>query len=239
MMGSLAERMGLGPHELVAIVGAGGKSTILHALGEELAGEGARVVLTTTTMLAESQVTEPACWSDVPSEIEARLFPGVPLFVAAGRVPEKVTGPSTTAVDRIFVETSADYVIVEADGARHMSIKAPAEHEPVVPEAATTVIVTVGIDAIGRCISAVAHRPERVAALAGLAVDDVLTVEGAATVLVHPEGGLKSIPDSARVVMAITKVAPETRETAQRLSTVLGSHSSVSLTITLPRAEDS
>jgi len=151
----------------------------------------------------------------------------VPLFVVAGRVPGKVTGPSKTAVDRIFLETTVDYVIVEADGARKMMIKAPAEHEPVIPEASTTVIVTMGFDAIGRSIADVAHRPDRVAALTGLTVDDLLTVDAAAQVLLHPTGGLKNIPASARVVMALTKVAPDTEHSAKELATILAAHSRV------------
>ena len=224
MTDPIHERLGLRARELVAIVGAGGKSTILDALGRSLAAGGSRVVLTTTTMLAESQVTEPACWSQVPSEVEARLLPGTPLFVAAGRVPEKVTGPSARAVDRIFLETSADYVVVEADGARHMLIKAPAAHEPVIPQAATTVIVTVAADAIGRRVADVAHRPERVAALADLGVDDILTPGAAAAVLLHPTGGLKGIPAAARVVVAITRAAPEYRILADELATMVRTH---------------
>ena len=223
MTAALSGRLGLKPRELVAIVGAGGKSTILHALGRELSGAGARVVLTTTTMLAEGQATEPVCWSDLPAEVEARLAPGIPLFVAAGRVPSKVTGPSPTAVDRIFTETGADYVIVEADGAKHRSIKAPAEHEPVIPAAATTVIVTVGMDAIGRPVALVAHRPERVAALAEVTVDDILTVEHAAAVVRDPEGGLKGVPAGARAVVVLTKAGGDRRVHATALARLLRS----------------
>ncbi len=234
MTAPLREQFDLGPRELIAIVGAGGKTTILRTLGEELAATGSRVVLTTTTMLAEDQVEEPACWSDLPSEVEARLSPDVPLFVVAGRVPGKVTGPSKTAVDRFFLETTVDYVIVEADGARKMMIKAPAEHEPVIPEASTAVIITMGCDAIGRSIVDVAHRPDRVAALSGLTVDDLLTVDTAAQVLLHPSGGLKSIPAVANVVMALTKVTADNRGAAQELTAILDSHPRVNRVVRLP-----
>ncbi len=233
MTAPLREQFDLGRRELVSIVGAGGKTTILRTLGEELAATGARVVLTTTTMLAEDQVGEPACWSDLPSEVEARLSPGVPLFVVAGRVPGKVTGPSRTAVDRIFLETTVDYVMVEADGARKMMIKAPAEHEPVIPEASTAVIITMGFDAIGRSIADVAHRPDRVAALAGLTVDDLLTVDAAAQVLLHPTGGLKNIPAGANIAMALTKVTAGTRGAARELAAILESHPRVNSVVLL------
>ena len=230
---SLADRIGIGDHELVSIVGAGGKSTILFQLGRDLAEAGARVVLTTTTMLAEDQVTEPVCWSGLPSEVDALVSPGVPLFVVSGRVPGKMTGPSTTAVDRIFSETSVDFLLTEADGARHMLIKAPAEHEPVIPEASTIVIVVASIDAIGRPISEVAFRPDLVAGIAGVGVDDSLTIGHAAAVLLHPNGGLKSISDSARVVMALTKATRARDHISRQLAAILECHPSVDRVITL------
>jgi hypothetical protein len=43
-----------------------------------------------------------------------------------------------------------DVVIVEADGARKLPFKAPAENEPVLPEGAAVVLVVAGADATGR-----------------------------------------------------------------------------------------
>lgn len=233
MTAPLRDRFGIGSRELVSIVGAGGKSTILFALGRELAGSSGRVVLTTTTKMAIDQVTEPTCWSDDPAVVEAALVPRRPLFVAVNRIPGKVTGPSSEAVDRLFSETTAHYVLVEADGARSMSIKAPEDHEPVIPRATTTVIVVAGIDAIGRPISEVAHRPDLVARIAGIGANDVLTIEGAASVLLHRNGGLKGIPDAARVVMAITKVTPDDEQGANQVAAILKRHPRTDMTITL------
>ncbi|MEA2024760.1 MAG: selenium cofactor biosynthesis protein YqeC, partial [Actinomycetota bacterium] len=188
---SLADRIGIGKRELISIVGAGGKSTILFTLGRDLATPSGRVILTTTTKMAEDQITEPTCWSDDPANVEEALEPGRPLFVAIGRVPGKITGPTPENVDRLFLETTADHILVEADGARSMSIKAPAHHEPAIPGASTTVIVVAAIDAIGSPISEVAHRPELVAKIAGTGPGDPLTIEGAARVLLHPNGGMK------------------------------------------------
>jgi len=230
---SLADRIGIGDHELVSIVGAGGKSTILFQLGRDLATPSGRVILTTTTKMAADQITEPTCWSDDPTEVDRVLEPGRPLFVVTGEVPRKATGPAARATDRLFLETTADHLIVEADGARSMSIKAPADHEPVIPDLSTTVVVVTGIDAIGRPISEVAFRPDLVAKIAGAEVDDELTIERAATVLLHHNGGLKSIPDASRIVIALTKVTPETRGSASDLATILGAHPRVDRVISL------
>ncbi len=230
---SLADRIDIGDHELVSIVGAGGKSTILFTLGRDLAAPSGRVILTTTTKMAADQITEPTCWSDDPTEVDRMLEPGRPLFVVTGEVPGKATGPTAESVDRLFLETTADHLIVEADGARSMSIKAPADHEPVIPDLTTTVIVVVGIDAIGRPISEVAFRPDLVAEIAGLKVHDTLTIDRAAAVLLHPDGGMKNIPETARVVMAITKVTPTAEDSAKDLASILASHPRVDRVVTL------
>jgi molybdenum cofactor cytidylyltransferase len=219
--------MGLGPHELVAIVGAGGKTTILHALGRELAATGRKVILTTTTRMAPDQIADPVCWSDDPREVDAALSVGAPLFVLSDHDDGKVVGLGPDAVDHLFSSTSVDHLIAEADGARTMSIKAPAAHEPVIPRTATTVIVVMGADAFGRPLGAVAHRADRITALTGFTEDDLVTPGRAAAILLHTEGGLKGIPPAARVVVAITKVTPDNAQAVSALAGIVSSHASI------------
>ncbi|NNF87990.1 MAG: hypothetical protein HKM97_05660, partial [Acidimicrobiia bacterium] len=47
----LAAAFGLGPRELVAFTGGGGKTSLLLNLGRQLTGRGDRVLITTTTKL--------------------------------------------------------------------------------------------------------------------------------------------------------------------------------------------
>ena len=131
----LADRLGLGNRELVSLVGGGGKSSLLFALGNELAAAGRRVILTTTTKMGwEQALAAPTiCWSaDTACAVEALDRPGVVMLLTAGD-GHKVTGPPPEIVDRLFAESNADFVIVEADGSKGKPLKAPASFEPVVP----------------------------------------------------------------------------------------------------------
>ena len=233
MTDTLANRMGLGPHELISIVGAGGKTTLLHTLGRELAQSGHRVVLTTTTRMAADQITEPFCLSALPCDVDGALRPRTPLFVMSEVNAEKATGFEPDTVNLLFANWSVDHLLVEADGARSMSVKAPADHEPVIPSRSTLVIVVVGADALGRPLIDVGHRPERIAALTGANVDRPVTIEIAAAVLLHPDGGLKNIPKDARIVMIITKVTPENHAIATELAAILEGHPCVDRCLTL------
>ena len=59
---------------------------------------------------------------------------------------DKLKGVDPVIVDPM--RSLADCVLVEADGARSRSLKAPADHEPVIPEFTTLTIVVVGLDVL-------------------------------------------------------------------------------------------
>ncbi len=154
----LAARAPGGPALTVALVGAGGKTTIAHALADELASHRLRVVITTTTKMS----LEPALVTDVPAALD-RLrgldFGGV---VVAGEPvgPEKFGGfgPEGLAALR----DACDVLIVEADGSRRLPIKVPGSNEPVVPPETDLLLVVAGLTSLGRPLEEVCCRAELV-----------------------------------------------------------------------------
>lgn len=160
---------------VTAVIGGGGKTTLLRTLGEELSREG-RVLLCTTTKI--------------------RPFPGIPTahtakeletlghlrLLCAGTPLEggKLTAPGLPMAE---LAGGFDYVLVEADGSRGLPMKAHAPHEPVIPAQAQEIILVLGASGFGQPISAAAHRPERCAALAGTDVSAPITPLIAAKVL--------------------------------------------------------
>lgn len=222
-MSPYREMLGLGDRELVSLIGGGGKSTLLFALGAELAGQGSRVLLTTTTKMGwtETEGVLTLDWSGNAERITDALAASSPVLLVNTNAAHKVTGPSADEVDRLFAHSGADYIIVEADGSRGRPLKAPAAHEPVVPSATTTVVVLVGVDAIGRPLAEVAHRTEQAVAFSGLLPHHVLTAADCAHILTHPAGLLRACPGTARVVAAITKVGDAELATAAELQHAL------------------
>lgn len=232
---NLIEELGLGPRELVAFTGGGGKTTLLLELGRQLADRGERTLITTTTKLGLDQTDGvSAVWSLDPYQIEVVLDGAGPVFVLSEGDEHKVRGYEPETVDELFVDTSAAYVLVEADGSRGRPLKAPGDHEPVVPAAASIVVVVMGIDAVGRTIFEAAHRPAQAAALTGLAESDRITAEAAVRVLTHPDGGLKGIPASARVVIALTKVGPSSLAMAEHIAGRVAGHRRVHRVVGIP-----
>ncbi len=164
----------------IAFVGGGGKTTLLYALACRAVDEGAKVLITTTTHM----------WPHpgIPlSEGKPQFENGVSMV---GRMGDngKVCGVDVTGYLGL-----ADLVLVEADGSRGLPLKAPAEHEPVIPVWVDTVIAVAGLDCVGEPIETVCHRPEQVCALLGKGPSHRLAPEDVAEVLMSPAGGRKDV----------------------------------------------
>ena len=126
-------------------------------------------------------------------------------------------------LEEMAQELPVDHIIVEADGAKGLPLKAPGEQEPVIPSATTLLIPIVGIDAVGKPLNKEqAFRPERIAELTGTKLGDPITPHLIGTLMVHPQGLCKGVPSGARIVPFINKVETtegltKAREVAQEV----------------------
>ncbi len=71
--------------------------------------------------------------------------------------------------------TGADYILAEADGARHHYMKAHAHYEPVIPERCERTILVIGAQGFGMRAAEAVHRPEIFCRLTGAHPDDIVT----------------------------------------------------------------
>lgn len=130
---------------VTAIIGSGGKTSLLYRLAEELQGS---VIVCTTT-----QIFPPTHLPVVPkiTKCDGKLCLGTPCPNG------KLSAPKQSLTELAML---ADYVLVEADGSKHLPLKAHAPYEPVIPENATQVITVVGASGLHQPISEAVHRPE-------------------------------------------------------------------------------
>lgn len=165
---SLVDLLGVRPG-LTALIGGGGKTTLLFALAEALKERGSVIVCTSTKIRRPERLR--TLNPDSPEALAAALRETSPLCLGSPRPEDKLAAPSLPFA---ALTEAADYVLVEADGSRGLPAKAHAAHEPVIPAEAGRVILVLGADAFGAPISERCHRPERFAALAGTEPDALL-----------------------------------------------------------------
>ena len=163
---------------VTAIIGSGGKTTLLRTLSGELPG---RVLLCTSTHF-QGYADLPTVLDPTEADLRKALA-AHPIVCAAGRSP---TGKLVDC--GLPYETLADlagFVLVEADGSRRRPLKAHALHEPVIPLCTRQVICVVGLSGLHRPVSEVVHRPELFCPLASCTPEDEATPERVARALVQ------------------------------------------------------
>ena len=183
------------PAPVISFVGGGGKTSSMLALGTELAEQGRRVILTTTT----------------------RMFPfDFPLAENLSCIGERAeNGKLGPVADPDALKQPCDFLLIEADGSRGLPVKAPAAHEPVITTGTGLVIAVLGLTGIGKPIAQVCHRPERVCALLGLQPADRVTPEAAAQLLLSPNGLRKQI-GQRRFAVILNQADDEAEQQAGR-----------------------
>jgi probable selenium-dependent hydroxylase accessory protein YqeC len=173
---SLNAALPLGSRELVATVGGGGKTSFLQLLAREQSGRGKRIVVTTTTAvyLKDLEALGPVLLESDRSFLSVKVRAAVfeePVISIARMVSGegKAVGLPVEWVDGLWANGWIDYVLVEADGSRGMSLKAFSAQEPQVPSASTTIVQVSGLDAFGVPLAEPhVHRAESLAAALGV-----------------------------------------------------------------------
>ncbi len=210
---------------VTALVGGGGKTSAMLRLAGELSLHGSVIVTTTTHIWPPESM--PVLLAPDEADVRAALCALPAVCVGSPAEDGKLKAP---ALDMETLRALADYVLVEADGAKGRPLKAPAAHEPVIPACTGCVIAVAGLDGIGRPIFENVFRPELYAALLDAGMEHVVTPEDVARVLCSGEGQLKGVrtdmrfcvllnkaDDAARIAMArevCARLGPQTVERA-------------------------
>jgi probable selenium-dependent hydroxylase accessory protein YqeC len=201
-------QFGLSPGGVTALVGAGGKTTLLFALARALAGAGKTVLTTTTTKIYPPSRAQspklilsrsPVTICRIARELRQKTFH---VTAAAGRIRTpggtKLSGLSRETVDALTDMRCFDHILVEADGAAGRPMKAPASGEPVFPESTTGAIAVAGLLCIDKPLtSEFVHRPDIFTQLTGCRPAAPVTPAHVAAVLTHENGLFQGCPESA------------------------------------------
>ena len=208
-MERLLEALGIRRGDIVCVAGAGGKTTLIERLAEEARQAGLTALVTATTHMGGLNASGLPLVLESDGEADRRIERALAehdrVWLLGERLREdKLRGVAPERVDALAGR--ADLLLVEADGARRRSLKAPGPHEPVLPSLTSLLVVVAGLDAIGLPFGPEAvHRFEIAAALTGATPGRPIDEPLLAGVLCHPESYPSRRPSGARLALFLNK----------------------------------
>lgn len=147
---------------VISIVGAGGKTSTMYDLAEELAAKGARVLITTSTHIAKPEQYRTEVIAKL-ADLDAGSYAGAlrnprGFILAAGKQAEgpdhawKLAMPEDLGEERVMKRllSQFDVILIEADGAKRLPLKVPSDTEPVLIPQTGLIIACVGLTAGGK-----------------------------------------------------------------------------------------
>lgn len=206
LLGDFSEK-----ESVISVVGAGGKTTTIRRIAQELMEKEISPIVTTTTHIEKEETT---FFLTNPSfeEIQDVLkMEGQVWFGNSTNREGKVGSPSFELLESVW-RSRKGVLLIEADGARRMPCKVPAAHEPVIFERTTHVLSVYGLDAIGKAIEESCFRPELVAEILGKQKTSFVTTEDIVILALHSFGGKKKVLPQMQYFIILNKADNEKRK---------------------------
>ena len=205
-MVSLREGLLLGDRGVISLVGAGGKTSLMFKLAHELALAGEPVLTTTTTKIYEPLPEQSinliisGSVSRMLEQAQKALKNHYHITAAFEKLPDqrKLRGFTPEFIQAIWNSHLFRWILVEADGAAGRPLKAPADHEPVIPACTSQLVGIVGLNGAGQPLNDQwVFRHERFMQLSGLAHGAAVSEAAIVAVLMHNKGIFKNAPAAA------------------------------------------
>lgn len=210
---SLREALGLKGNRrpIVSVVGAGGKTTTIKRLAEEYREQNIPVIVTTTTHMKVEHapwfLLEPSvCRAREVLQKQGMVWIGLPCGVGKMKAP-----PANVFEELMHLGYP---VLIEADGAKGLPVKAPAAHEPVICSQTTHVINVYGLHALGKAWEKAGFRVDRILELLELKKTEPVQVQDIANLALHAKAGKKGVTAGMQYYVLLNQADGEAEKRA-------------------------
>ncbi|WP_315078497.1 selenium cofactor biosynthesis protein YqeC [uncultured Clostridium sp.] len=206
---------------IISFVGGGGKTSLIYELGSELSKLGKKVIITTTTHMHMPE--ENVVLTDKKDDVLNLLYSKNMITVGQKCINKSnvhkysnlINKENIQCVEEVKVEKIqgfsieftrelieyCDFLLIEADGAKRLPLKMPANHEPVILEQSNLVIGVCGIDAVGKSIKETCHRKELVTKFLNVDEEHKINEEDVAKILLSEKGQKKNVKCDYKVII--------------------------------------
>lgn len=222
-MNLLSNIIGVRSGDIVAVIGAGGKHSLMSRLGQELEEDGRIVVLTSTTNLHRSGDSKSIStlmlkrchnWPQQLTDELAQRHRIVLVDREWG--PNMYRGINPSQIEQISAAAPEAVILIKADGARKRLLKMPAESEPVFGPQTDRCILVLSLAAIGKPFGPqYVHRLDRFTQR--LTQSDI-TAQTIVDAIIGPGGYAPRLPHTSHNVLYLSHGdTPERLEAARHI----------------------
>ena len=205
----IAQAFDLARGDVVAFVGAGGKTSLMVSLGYELAEAGWRVLATTTTHLAKHQLSlfPNAMPANTNPQLISRALNDNHFVLLHDEIRRGfVYGPPDGWTRHLLDSVDSDILLVEADNARGLPFKAPLDGEPRIPPESSLVVAVASLSALGAPLdNDHVYNPRAMIDRYGFAENSPVKSPWLAQVMRDETLGLRGVPHGARVMIFLNQ----------------------------------
>lgn len=197
-------------HYVLSLAGAGGKTTALFKLARQILSARIPCVLVTGTSHLGVWQVPLADHHIIAEDAQAvNILPSEGIILITGKIENDRTQPVNESVLgwlREYSKANSIPLLIEADGSRQKPLKAPAAHEPPLPEFTDIVVHVSGLSALNKPLDEnIIHRAEKFSELSGFSMGEVITAEALVKYLTHPSGALKNIPQNTKRIALLNQ----------------------------------
>ena len=203
-----------GIKEMICFVGGGGKTSAMFQLSRELSRKGKKILVTTTTAVCypEKKLFDNIIVSEKEDLgiFNDTICDGITVLGKSMSSEGKLLGINPKFLDVIFSRGLFDFILIEGDGSKGRSVKAPAVHEPVIPSHTTKLVGLIGMDCVGKNVHEEnVHRPEHFCRILGCREGDIIDTEMIEKLIIHKQGLFKASPVQSEKYLILNKVDGE------------------------------
>jgi probable selenium-dependent hydroxylase accessory protein YqeC len=205
----LSDGLNIKKKDFISIVGAGGKTSVMFQLAKECKDKNLKVFVTTTTKIyypTEDFIDNIFLLNKERIDITKIKNGTITIIGEYISTENKLIGVDKSFIDEIYRRNIFDLIIVESDGAKRKTIKAPNYNEPLIPSLTTKVIGIIGVDAIGMLLNNKnVHRVDEFSSVTGTKIGEIISNNSIKKLVVSKDGLFKNSPKNTEKILILNK----------------------------------
>ena len=189
----------LNKDKVITVVGAGGKTSTIFELGNELSNLNKKTIITTTTHM---KLDKDFLLIDEDFNIEnlKKILQKNNLI----KIGKKESDYKVKSLDEDTLKRCidiSDFLLIEGDGSKRLPLKAPKDNEPVIIQETDLVIGLIGFDSLDKKIEETCHRPELVSKLLHKNIKENINIFDLVEIIKNKNGLKKNVNSKYKVII--------------------------------------